>query len=231
MTFVGGLFSFFFQAFSRSAESRWGHSCMWVCLSVVRKEGLYVCFCRWNTTFIASIPEKRTYQELISLQVLVAVFVVACCKHGKSVDELSTECSGRFQKGWALLCHCHHRLTQCVDVFSLDAECDIASSNDVYVYLETPMNMVAYKRPTIVGFTLDIEAFESSVEAYDERTFLHPEAFLYVTLHLINLSVLLCIMYIIILSMLFSSYQFLCLLPALINALFNIVDLCMRRIF
>jgi hypothetical protein len=172
-----------------------GHSCMWVRLSVVLKEGLYVCFCRLNTTFIASIPEKRTYQELISLLlrgVLVAVFVVACCKQG--VNELSTECSARFQKGWALLCHCHHRLTQCVDVFSLDAECDIASSNDyVYVYLETPMNMVAYKRPTIVGFTLDIEALESSAEAYDERTFLHPEAFLYVTLDLINLSVLLCI--------------------------------------
>jgi hypothetical protein len=144
--------------------------------------------CGLNTTFIA-------YQELISLLlrgVLVAVFVVACCKQG--VNELSTECSARFQKGWALLCHCHHRLTQCVDVFSLDAECDIASSNDyVYVYLETPMNMVAYKRPTIVGFTLDIEALESSAEAYDERTFLHPEAFLYVTLDLINLSVLLCI--------------------------------------
>ena len=37
-----------------------GHSCMWVRLSVVLKEGLYVCFCRLNTTFIA-------YQELISL--------------------------------------------------------------------------------------------------------------------------------------------------------------------
>ena len=119
---------------------------------------------------------------------------MACCKQSKSVNELSTDSSGRLQKGWALLCHCHHRLTQCVDVFSLDAECDITSSNDyVYVYLETPMNMVAYKCPTIVGFTLDIEAFESSVEAYDERTFLHPEAFLYVTLDLINLSVLLCI--------------------------------------
>ena len=55
------------------------------------------------------------------------------------------------------------------------------------------MYMVAYKRPTIVGFTLDIEAFESSIKAFDERTFLHPEAFLYVTLDLINLSVLLCI--------------------------------------